>query len=96
MPQHTFLHGHGVAYWSAGPPSALRYHLDGSMVMPVVHVGVVQMRVAERLMAVPVGVGLDHRSVMLVLVVLIMDMGMVMLKGLVKVLVAVPLAQVQV
>ena len=65
------------------------------MRVPVVQVGIVRVCVSDRLVPVHVGVGLDERAVMLVLVVFVVHMPVLVLDGLVQMVVLVALGQVR-
>lgn len=67
-----------------------------SVRVTVVVIRVVRMRMAHRLMAVPVRVRLGYRTLMAMLVMFVVDVGMLMLERLMRVFMHMPLGQVEV
>lgn len=63
--------------------------------VPMVHVRVVGVDVAHRLMAMPMGMRLRHGAIVLMLVMFVVDVTVLMLQRLVRVFVRMPLRQVQ-
>jgi len=61
--------------------------------MAVVQVGIVRMSVPQPLMAMPMRMGFDDRSVMLVLMVLVMDMAVLMFERFMNMRMLVPLGK---
>lgn len=58
-------------------------------------IGIVRVGVPQRLVPMPVRVGLRHRPVVMMPVVLIMDVGVLVFHRLMNMLVLVPLCEVQ-
>ena len=68
---------------------------SGLMGVPVVQIGVVDMRVPHRLVAMPMGMRLRHRPGMLVLVMRLMHMAVLVLDRLMPMLMIMAFRQMQ-